>query len=57
MSENPTPTVEALQETVITWQRKVIEQLDRKIEMQESVISGDRLDLSLVRRHLNPSLN
>ena len=57
MSENPTPTVEALQETVITWQRKIIEQLDRKIELQESVIRGDRLDLSLVRQNLNPSSN
>ena len=57
MSENPTPTVEALQETVITWQRKIIEQLERKIELQESVICSDLVALSLVRQISNPTSN
>lgn len=57
MSENPQPTIEALQDEVIIMQRKVIAQLERKIELQESVVCGDRLDLSLIRRHLTPSSN
>ena len=57
MSETPQPTVEALQDEVIIKQRKIIAQLDRKIALLESVIRGDRLDLSLVRQNLNPSSN
>lgn len=57
MKDQPLSEFAKLQAETIYWQRKIIQQLERRLELQKAINSDAMVDLTVPRQHLKPSLN